>query len=187
MASNSSMFLRRVLAGGVVLGTAWWFHSQMLVPLQQRERECLRAIDDVQRRLTDARAVLQEIRDRETKVASAGAALDPLRGEAPKDPTVIWLPERLKKDLHSGGIAEAGIRVNSALPEPFAGGYERTYWHINVPQQPGIPNMNAALLAVTEIERQESFVRILDLTFRADPDEPHRPAGSLNVSAIVRK
>lgn len=187
MASGSSTFARQFLTGGAVLGVAWWFHSHWLVPLQQREVGCLKALADVRQRLNDAKVQIQEIGNQEQAAAGTRSLLNSLQAGIPKQATAVWLPVRLKTHLRSAGIAEAGIRLNSTTPEPGVPGYERSYWHLNLPRQEGMRTMAGALLAVAEIERQEPFVRILDVSFSADPEEPHWSAGGFNVTALVPK
>jgi hypothetical protein len=181
------MFGRQFVACGAVLGAAWWFHSHWLVPMQQREARCLQALPDVQQRVGDAKATIHEMSKQEQMAAGARSLLDSLQDGLPKDPTAVWLPVRLKADLRSAGIAEVGIRMNSAIPEPGVPGHERSYWHLNLPRQDGMRTMGALLLAVADIVRQEPFLRILDVSFGSDSEEPHRPAGSLNVTALVPK
>lgn len=179
--------MRQFLIGGALLGAAWWFHSHFLVPLQQREVGCLQKLAEVRQRIGEAKARIDEIGKQESATASARDLLDSLKGNFPKEPTVVWLPLRLKTHLRGAGITEVGIRVNSALPEPGAPGFERSFWNLNIPRQEGMQTMNGLLLALKEIERQESFVRILDLSFVADSAPPHWPAGGLNVTALVPK
>lgn len=187
MSSAPSMSFRRIVAGGVALGAAWWFHTHWIAPLRQRETECQQAVADVQQHLSDAKAELKEIGREEQEVAHARGLLDSLHADVPKGPTVVWLPVRLRTHLRSAGIAEAGIRINSVVPESGVAGYERTYWHLNLSKQEGMQNMSAVLLAVAEIERQAPFVRILDVSFCADNKEPHWPVGGFNVTALVPK
>lgn len=187
MSSASPSFVRQFLAGGAVLGVAWWFHSHWLIPLQRREVECLKTLADVRQRLSDAKAEIHEISKQEQVAAGTRGLLHSLQHGIPKEPTAVWLPVRLRAHLRSAGIADAGIRLNSEIPEPGVPDYERTYWHLNLPRQEGMRTMGGVLLAVTEIERQEPFVRILDVSFSADPEEPHWFAGGFNVTALVPK
>jgi hypothetical protein len=187
MSAASSIFVRQFLTGGAVLGVAWWFHSHWLVPLQHREVESLKALADVRQRISEAKAKIREIGEQEQAAGGARGLLESLRDDVPKEPTAVWLPVRLQKHLRTGGISEAGIRLNSTIPEPGVTGYERTYWHVNLPMQDGTRTMNGLLLAVGEIERQEPFVRILDISFVSGSEEPHWPVGGLNVTALVPK
>lgn len=187
MSGPRSISVRQFLAAGAVLGAAWCIHSHWLVPVQQREAECLQALADVRQRLGDAKAKIQEIRRQEQAAGGARGLLASLRDNVPEEPTSVWLPVRLRAPLRSAGIEEAGIRMNSAIPDPSVPGYERTFWHLNLPRQDGMKTMGGVLLAVAEIERHEPFVRILDVSFATDSEEPHWPAGGLNVTALVPK
>jgi len=179
--------VRQFLAGGAVLGVAWWFYSHWLVPLQQREVECQKTLAETRQRLSDAKMQIQEIAKEEQAAAGTRSLLNSLQNGIPKEPTAVWLPVRLKAHLDSAGITEAGIRLNSAIPEPGVPDYERTYWNLNRPRQEGMRTMGAVLLAVAEIEKQEPFVKILDVSFNADPEAPHWFAGGINVTALVPK
>jgi len=187
MSSAPSISVRQFLMGGVLLGAAWWFHSHWFVPLQQREVECMRELGEARQRVSDAKLKIHEVSRKEQAARVTRGVLDSLQGDIPKEPMVVWLPVRLRTHLRGTGIADAAIRMNSAMPEPDVPGYERSFWHLNLPKQGGMRNINDVLLAVAEIERQQPFVRILDLSFSADPEEPHWPAGRFNVSVLVPK
>ncbi len=185
MPSSAFTYVQRFAAGAAMVGVAWYFNTHWLVPLRLREAESRQKLADARQRISDSKGKIREIGVEEHAARAARASLDSLQRDIPKDPTPVWLPVRLKKHLRSAGIAEAGIRMNVAIPEPGIPGYERSYWHLNLPRQEGMRTMSGLLLAVAEIERQEPFVRILDVSFSSDSDEPHWPAGGFNVTALV--
>jgi hypothetical protein len=128
MALGSSIFFRRFLTGGMVLAAAWWFHSHRLVPLQQREVECMQALSDVRQRISDAKAKIHEIGKQEKAAGDARALLDSLQGDVPKDSAAVWLPLRLRTHLRNAGITEARIRVNPAMVESVVADSEQTFF-----------------------------------------------------------
>lgn len=187
MPFTRSTFFRRTLAGSAVLGAAWWFHTHWIAPLQRREIEARQCLVEVRQRIEDARSELQAINELGQTAAHARASLTTLQGESPSEPAVVWFPARLRQCLSSFGIAEAAIRLNTAVPEPGLAGFKRTYWNVNLPLQDGMRSMTGVLLAVAEIEQRKSFVKILDFSFHSDAAEPHGPVGGCNVEALVRE
>lgn len=180
-------FLRLIQAGGAVLGAAWWFHSQWIVPLRHREAESLQQMAGVRERIETAREEMQMISEQEQEAARARNALNSLYRHIPASPAVAWFPGRLREHFRRLGIDEIAVRLNTTAPEPEFPAYERTYWRVNMPVQGGSRNMNGILLAVAEFEQQETFVKILDLSFRSGPGEPGGPTGGFNAAAFVRK
>jgi hypothetical protein len=187
MSTSQSTFPFRLLAMGAALALPVWFHSQLLAPLQKREAEARRGLDSLRQRVGEAQAQLQEITGRLKGIPQAGALSGLVARDAPSEPTAVWLPERLKSHLVRSGITEVGISLNSAKSDPAAAGYERSYWHLNFPAQSRIPDINTALLALTEIERQEPCIRIKDVYVGLDADQPHSFIGSVTISAFGRK
>lgn len=187
MPSSSPNFLRLILTGSVVLCAGWWFRGHRLVPLEQREAESLHALAGARQRLGTAKETIQGMNAQKQEAARTLGSLDALNRDIPKDPTLVWLPVRVKAHLQKGGVDEATIRINSAMPDPVVAGYERTNWHVHLPSQDGMRNMAGVLLALAEIERQEPFVRILDVDFHAGSEAPHWPTGGFNVTALVPK
>ncbi|MEQ1860758.1 MAG: hypothetical protein ABMA13_12560 [Chthoniobacteraceae bacterium] len=175
------------MIGGALVGAAWWFHSSRIAPLVEREVSLQSSLADVRQRLGAARVAARNIIEQEQKSADARAGLTALLGARPTGPAVVWFPVRLNSHLQRFGIAEAGIRLNATVPERGLAGFHRGYWHLNVPAQVGMKNLTGVLLAVAEIEEQESFVRVLDFSFQSSVEPPHWPAGGLNVAALLRK
>ena len=175
---------RLIPAGGVVLCAAWWFHAEWIAPLGHREAESQQQIANVRERLEAARGEIRKISEEEQEAGRTRSALNSLYERTPAGPAVTWFPVRLRDHFRRFGIAEIAIRLNTTAPEPELPAYERTYWRVSMQVQEGSRNMNGILLAVAEFEQQETFVKILDLSFRSDPGGL---AGGFNAAAFVRK
>ena len=99
---------------------------------------------------------------------------------------VVWFPVWLKAQIHPFGVVESQIRLNTEVSEPGLAGFRRTYWNVNLPPQAGMRNMTAAVLAVKAIEQRGRFVKVLDCSFHSNTEEPHWPAVSFNVEALIQ-
>ena len=184
--SKTSVWLARVgLFGVALMGGHFLLQSQGA--LREREQASRRKTAELRERLENAREAITEIREMEQQAASARADLDRWSHERSSGPTVVWFPLWLKAQLHRFGVVESHIRLNTEVPEPGLSGFKRTCWNVILPPQSGMRNMTAALLAVNEIEQRERFVKVLDCSLRSDAEEPHWPAVSFNVEALIRE
>lgn len=177
-----------VLAGFLIAGSwALHHHSQSLIPILEQEKANRDSIAKLNGQLESARRDLDAIKASERRATGARAELIQWSQERPMGPPIVWFPGKLKEHLHRLGITEAGIRLNTELPEPGVSEFTRTYWHVNLPPQEGLQSITALLSAVAEIERLEPWVKIMDCVFHSDADAKSSTAGGFNVEALIRK
>ena len=171
------------LAGLALWGGHYYLHSSD--GLVEREQANLRKTAGLREEMDGAREKIAAIAPIEQRAAEIPGELDRWREERRSGPEVVWFPDWLRAQLRRFGIVEAQIRLNTRVPEPGLPGFSRSCWNVNLPKQDGVRNATALLLAVKEIGQRERFVKTLDCSIRANPEEPNRPAGAFNVEVLI--
>jgi len=176
-----------LLAGSILVIGAGSFVTEQIYPLWEKERTNRSQLVDLNGKIKRAQKVIASVEAIEKRSRETREALARMTQEHAMGPAVVWFPARLKEYLGRFGIADAQIRLNSTVPDPENEEFKRTFWNVQFPPQAGVQDMNAILLAVAAIEDREQFVRILDCSFASDPNDPHWPTGSFNISAMIRE
>lgn len=176
------------LVGTGLVGLALWSGQIQLRSykiFRERDEANERKAAELHRQLESAHRTIGEVKEIEQQAAAVRTGLDRWATERQTGPTVVWFPGWLKAQLLRRGIAEAQIRLNTEVPEPGLPGFKRTCWNVNLPPQEGVRSMTALLLAVRDIEQRDRFVKILDCSIRAVPEEPARLVGAFNVEVLI--
>lgn len=185
MVPVKSLIFRSVLTGTAVLLGTGLSYRQWIVPLQHRQATELQEVAEVRERLRNAQEEMGGIKTQEQEANRIRSALNSVHANVPIGPAIAWFPPRLKTQLANRGV-QAEVRLNSSAPEPGLASFERTYWHLSLPQQAGVRTMTDALLAVAQIEQQDNFVKILDFSF-SETGDTGSTVGRVNLKAFVRK
>jgi len=155
-------------------------------PNWKAQAELSRELNVLKTQLNIAREELSQIKHEEQELARARISLERLLADTPTDPSITWLPGRMKTHLASHGVERVDIRLNTRLEDRTLPGYERCFWHLSLPRQPGLRKMTEALLAVAQLE-QDDFIKIVDVSLHSETQEPGWSAAEINVMAFVRK
>ena len=177
----------RIVVGVITLIGSAWSYTQMIRPLHQRESALWQEVAALQQRSDDVRKEMSQIKENEQEAMRLRGNLNSLFDDVPLGPAISWFPGRLKTQLSGFGVTKAEIRQNTAVQIPGLPGFEWTFWHVQLPRQGGIRKVSDILLAIAQIEQQDRFVKVVDLTVRADQQEALWVAGNVNVAAFVRK
>lgn len=181
------LMIRALIAGSIILAGCGIVYNRAIAPLQRQQAEWLLEIDSLRNQVRLAQDELNAIKDQEQAGWQLRRSLDSLHDGIPVDSAVTWFPPRMKSLLGRLGVEQVGIRLNTTEPEPKLVGYERTFWHVSLPQQSSMRKMTDALLVVAQLEQQDRFVKIMDFSLHAEAQEPAWVAGHVNVMAFVRK
>ncbi len=177
--------------GGIIVAALIWvtaavvFCCSVLYPLWEKERNNQSKLDDLHGKIQRARkitALVETIGKRASETQESIARMTQARSMGPP---LVWFPAKLERPLSRFGITQAKVRLNGTVPDPEKPELQRTFWNVSFPIQSGVPDIQALLLALTAIENQERYIRILDCAFTTNEAAPFQPAGTVNLSAIV--
>jgi len=182
-----ALMLRTVLIGAVGLVGTNTLYQHWIQPLETRQAEGARELADVRERLESARREMVEIKKREQTATALRQALKSLHENLPEAAASHWLPTRLKMTLSRFGVAQATVQWDKAVDEPAIPDCERAYCRVTIPREAGLRKVADALLAVAQIEQQDHFVSIQELSFHLDTPEAGGTTGSVNLAAVVPK
>jgi hypothetical protein len=79
------------------------------------------------------------------------------------------------------------VRLNTTRDEPNISGCERDFLSVALPIDDAGRNIPNVIAAVADLDQRNPFVRVLDFAIRADPENPARRVGSLNLAALIQK
>lgn len=186
---TGNKWVRRAVVAvcGVALAAGWQVYGRLIVPLKGQAMEAHRDAADVKGRIVGAQKTIAEIRALEQDAGGANGGLQSLEGDIPSGSPLVWLPARMEKHFGNMGLPGAVIRLNTKLEESELPGFERTYWIVQLPVGSSPGEFRKACLAVTEIERADSSVRVLDAEIRNDANDSSRRLMVMNVSVLARK
>lgn len=184
---KNSVRLRWLTAGGVAVVAGWTFYAQSIAPLRQREKEARHSIAALKVQLADARGSVAAVRELETQVSRERGEMNSLLKDLPAGSAMVWMPELVKAHFGSFGIAVEVVRLNTAVEEPGLPGYQRVYWSVALPVGEAARNVTGMLLAVAELEQQNSFLKVLDFSVQPNPENPRLRIGAVNIAALVRR
>lgn len=184
---KNQMLLGWLAVGALSLAAGRVFYVQSIAPLRQREAVALREVAELRQRVDGARETIKETIAQERATGKALGEVDRLRGDVPAGSAMLWLPELVRIHFARSGFAVTVVRLNTVVEEPELPDYSRGYWSVGLPVDEDPKKVTELLLAVAEIEPLNTFVRVLDFAIRADPEDPVRRVGLLNVAALIRK
>ncbi len=179
--------LPAIVLTAIVATGAWGGYKYFVLPLEMRDAELADQTAVMRERTAGARRTIREIQAKENAAAAASIELGRLEKRLPAGAAMVWLPELLKTHFGGFGIAVPLVRFNTTQDEPELPGYSRGFWSVALPIDAAGQNIPKLLLAVTELEQQNSFVNLLDFAVRPDPEHPSGRVASINVSVLFRK
>ncbi len=175
-----------VLTAVVALGARSGY-KHFILPLEIHEVELANQTTATRERTEEARRTIKEIRAKEHDAELARTELGRLENRLPSGSAMVWLPELVKAHFGGFGIAVPLIRLNTSRDEPELPGYCRGYWSVALPVDGTGQNIPTLLLAMAELEQQNSFIRVLDFAIRTNPERPNGRVASLNVAVLFPK
>lgn len=187
MTFDRSLMLRVALVGTVMLVGMALSYRRWIGPVDSRYAETVRRMDAVRERLQIADREMRGIKERQQQGSGIRKDLSSHHDELPNDPVIVWFPSRVKTLLGRLGVSEVNVRLNKTTPEPLLLGFEQTYWLASVPVQGEARKFTDVLLAVAQIEQQDSFVKIEGLSFHLETQEPCGTTGYVNLKAFLPK
>lgn len=176
-----------VLACGLALLAGWQVYGRMITPLGKKAVESQREITLLKQRIEGAQKTISETWALEQGTSKASGELHLILSNIPQGSPMVWFPERMKTHFGIAGLAGAVTRLNTALDEPDLPDFERTYWAVELPVEKSSKGFRASCLAVTEIEKRDPSIRVLDVEIRKDANNPTRNLMVMNVSILSRK
>lgn len=171
---------------GLALAAGWEFYNHSIRSLRKQETETLRDADDLRKRVEDAQQTIASIRTQEKDADRIRGELDRLQDILPAGSAMVSLPVLVKEHFARFGIAIPLIRLNTTQDEPRIPGYQRGFWSVALPIDDAGRNTTTMLLAVANLDTENSFIKVLDFAIRPDPENPDGRVGLLNLSAVIR-
>ena len=171
---------RRFIITGVTLAAGAMFYEQSANHAVERQNAALKA------RIADARRVITEIQEEEARLKLDRAKLDELHKDSPPMPALVWFPGRVKQHFDRFGSG-AVARLNTARDEPALPGFERSYWAVEMPVGTSPTEVREICLAISELERLNASVRVVDVAIRPDTDNPDARLMVVNLAVLAPK
>ena len=174
-------WMRRFIMLAVTLVAGAMFYEQTANHAVERQNEALKA------RIADARRVIAEIQEDEARVKLAREKLDALHQDSPPTPALVWFPGRVKQHFDRFGPSGAVARLNTALDEPALPGFERSYWVVEMPVGKSPAEVREICLAISELERLNASVRVVDVAIRPGENNPDTKLMVVNLTVLAPK
>jgi hypothetical protein len=172
-------------AFAVLIAGSLYFH--WIVPLQNARHDTARRIVDLRHQLELARQSIDHVRNLEQETGHARENLNALIGDFPANSLFVGIPQIVNDHFHRFAIPVSLVRLNTVLDVVGLPGYTRTYWGVAFPLGNDARSVSGLLLAVAELEEQNPFVRVLDLSVRPDAEDPMLRTAAINIVAFVHK
>lgn len=179
--------LKTIATCGLILALGRAFDGQFIEPLRQRETEILREVEAFTKRLVDARTTTAGIQTQEKDAERVQSELARLQDEIPAGAATVAVPALVKQSFARFGLAMPLVSLNPTLDDPELPSFGLGHWFVALPIGDASRDVTTMLLAVADLDQQDSFVRVLTFHIRPDYDNPGRRVGSLNLGALIRK
>jgi len=181
------VFLRQVVLCGTALVLAWQFQIWMLHPLNLQHEDFIRQRTELQNNLRSAHEKLVAIKDSEVKVGEARATLNRLLGQHRDTPTMVSFPNEMEAHFSHFGFSSAVVRFVTAREDRDLPGYQRVYWSIGLPIPRTDRNVAGLLLTLSDLEKQDRFIKVIDFALQPDAEDPSLRTASINLMILSEK
>lgn len=172
----------------VVAGVAWWICDASIAPYLHREKQDRDAITELRGQIDAATAAIREIKTLESGAVSTRAQINRLEQETPGPSAVASFPDQLRKHFSQFGVVTSEVRLKTVVDVDGLPGFARGYWSLTLPFAKFDRHKSAgALLAVTEFEKQNPFVKVRDFAIQPDPEDSAGRIGTLNLTLLFRR
>ena len=179
---------RHYVFGVLLSGTCCWLlMAEGIRPLRKRDRANQEKTAELRNEAAAARRTIQDVQDKERETAPVQAEFERWSRERPADSAVVWFPERISAHFKRFAVATAATRLNTILEDPDLPGFQRSFWAVELPLGAGVGEISKVLLAVSELERAERHVRVIDFAIRPAAENPQAQTAVLNCSTLARE
>jgi len=144
------------------------FYAYGVAAPARRVRELSSALAERNNNIRLARNSIERTRELECECASIRTQLAS-RGDVLASPLVLF-PEQMTRHFRQFGIENVTTRVNTGLKDPELPGYQRTFWSVAVPLSGSQNEVDRALLAFSDLESANPFLRVHTVTAFADSE-----------------
>ena len=186
MAPNRTTVFRYFFAVGAAL-VFLCLYNQWIAPLKRSEDDSRRKLLELEQSLEGARKITHRAVEVEQETAYARGELNAFHGDRRKGSALVWLPDMVKEHFKQFGLAVSIIRLNAVQEEAELPGYSRVYWGIGLPVENAGKSISSLLLAVTDIESQHQYLKVLDFSIQPDAVNPLLRTVAFNIETLVRK
>lgn len=171
----------------LVAGLAWWVCGLFIEPHLTREKEDQEAITNLHGQIETAAAAIREIRTLEIKSEALRSEIEQLENDLPGQRALLLFPEQMEKTFTRFGVSISAARLNKVGEEASLPGYSRGSWSVTLPLAESAHQIDSALLAVAELERNHPFVKVVDFAIQPDPEVPARHVAAVSLLTLFRK
>ncbi|MEI8233504.1 MAG: hypothetical protein WCH57_02330 [Verrucomicrobiota bacterium] len=171
-----------VMLGG---GCLFYYTSEMIGPLSERETKALKEIAALEPKIKDAKTRMsrtQAIETADPHADEARRALGVMRAKIPDAPPVAWFPTRMETFLKQQGIAKPVFHPNAERKNPGFPGFEEAAWSMEF-LRVTFTGLGRALAA---LENQEGLLQITQLQINPVPKEPEAHYAKITISTLVK-
>lgn len=186
MSIHSAKF-RRVVIGGLALGSAWLFSEYAITPLRLHEKDSVRRVEELRQQLDSAHAALRGIGNPKQELEDEGSALNRLLGESALKSTMVSFPENVRQHFARFGVPLRAMRLNTTQEMPDLPGYQRVYWSVGLSVAEADRTLTGLLISVAELEEQNRFIKVLDFALQPDVEEPGSRTVGINLVTLLPK
>ncbi|MDD5350691.1 MAG: hypothetical protein PHQ12_10820 [Chthoniobacteraceae bacterium] len=177
---------KTALAAMVAVGCLFYYFSEMIGPLAERETRAQKEMAALDPKIKKAKMQIsrtQAVEKADPHAEEARRVLDAMRAKIPDMPPVAWFPTRLEAFLKQKGIAKPVFRAGTERKDPGIPGFEEASWSIELPQAT-FPVLGQALAA---LENQEGLLQITQLQIKPAAKEPDVHYAQITISTLVKR
>jgi len=167
--------------------TVWGFYQGAILPLRERDEQFVQRKAQLEEQLDSARAKFVAIKQAELKVAAARGALNHFLGDETDESAMVAFPTEIEEYFKRFGLHNVVVRMAATKPEPDLPRYQRVYWSVGVQIPKKERNAEGLLLAVSDLEQQSRFIKVIDFSLQPDAENQNLGAATVNVMIVARK
>ena len=167
--------------------TVWLFYTRTMVPLKMRHDEFEHRREQLADQLDAARAKFVAIKQAEMKLGAARGALNRFLGDETDESAMVVFPAQIEEYFSRFGLRNVMVRLATARKEPDLPNYQRIYWSIGVSIPKTDRTAEGLLLAVSELEMQSRFIKVIDFSLQPDAEKDGLRTATVSLMILARK
>jgi len=163
------------------------FYKWVLIPRHQRHDELVHRKEQLVVGLESARLKFTVGKQAEQKAAAARGALNHFLGDDTSDSAMVAFPKEIEDHFTRFGLRDVVVRMATTEKVPKLPGYERVFWSVGVSVPRTDRNAEGLLLAVSDLEQQSRFIKVIDFAMQPSPEDQSLRTATVNMMIVAKK
>ncbi len=171
-----------VLGVMILIAVISAYFSLLLWPLQARQKLARVSIEELEPKITEAKAMIKASETAEKDAPKANALLGQVAALIPDGAPIAWFPPRVADFFKNRGVDKTVTRNVAEDIEKDLPNFRRMLWSIDLPRVDFMP----FAAALSQFENEEPLVQITSVVIEPSHDDVQAQHAVLSVSNIVK-